>query len=248
MDSSLVASEVTAVAACGAMIAALWGLRYGKGQIDTAVHDRKVDRAIAYHADLTTGEVGAARSRFARLMFRVGELAMGPAHCWRPTWSSLLPPVPGLDDEVNDARWLGEYPADMVDAQAHRPLHDLQLVLWCYERINEARQRESMLDEELLVSLIGYHVTWWNLLSARMEPGSSSSLNSLRQLAEWVEMQGWRSDARNEHRSKPEQDFPGGEDEVPLPILRERTVLVRSSASATGITAPLPGRRLRHPH
>jgi hypothetical protein len=223
MEMSLVAAEVTAAAACGAMIAALWGLRYGKGQIDTAVHDRKVDRAIGCHADLTTGEVGAARNRFSRLMFRVGEEALGPTHCWRPTWASLFPPVPGLDDDANEARYLGEYPAEMLDAQLHTPLHDLRLVLWCFERIDEARQRESLLDEKLLASLIGYHVAWWSLLCARLEHGVSGHLYSLQQLATWAEEQGWRSDARNEHRPEPEQDFPGGEDKVPLPTSTGRT-------------------------
>jgi hypothetical protein len=223
MDLSIVASEVTAFAACGATIAGLWGLRYGKGQITTAVHDRKVDRAIACHADLTTGEVGAARNRFSQLMFRVGEETLGPMRCWRPTWLSLLPRVQGFDDEANDSRCLGEYPADMLGAQGHLPLEDLRMVLWCFERIDEARRRESMLDERLLVSLIGYHVAWWNLLCARLEQGVSGHLYSLQQLAIWVEEQGWRGDARNEFRPEPEQDFPGGEDEVPLPRLGERT-------------------------
>jgi hypothetical protein len=219
MNLSLIATVVTALAACGAAGAAMWGLRYGKGLIDSAVRDRQVDRSVSYHADLTTGEVGAARNRFSRLMFRVGERAFGPESCWRPTWDSLLPAEVGVNKDVHRSRFLGHYPSDMNGCEGQSPLHDLRLVLWCFERIDESRRHKSLIDEQLLVSLIGYHVAWWDLLCRRLEPVSGAHLYSLRQLATWMEEQNWRSDVRNDYRRQPEDDFPGREDEVPIPIV-----------------------------
>jgi hypothetical protein len=96
MTSSLVISAVAAVAACAAAGAAVWGLRYARGLIDVAVKDRQVDRVLALHEGVTTGEIAAARNRFSELMYRAGEEAFGPRKCWRPDWESLVPPNPAV--------------------------------------------------------------------------------------------------------------------------------------------------------
>src|SRR6266487_398476 len=134
MSISLAAAMIAALAACGGTIAAIWGLRYAKALIDTAVHDRQVDRVLMLHQDFTTGEVGEARFRFSELMYRVGEDAFGPRMCWRPDWESLIPPNPAVEGGVRMLRFLGAYPEDMVSGIGHRPIHDLRKVLWRFVR------------------------------------------------------------------------------------------------------------------
>ncbi len=79
------------------------------------------------------------------------------------------------------------------------------------------RKREASLDEDLLVSLMGHPVVWWSLLCGRLEIRAGGHVYALMQLALWMEAKGWRQDPRNEHRKVPENDFPGGEDNAPIP-------------------------------
>ena len=216
MNASL-ATTITAVAACGAAGAALWGLQYARRQIDTAVKARQVDRVLALYKDFTSGEVGAARDRFSDLMFRTGERAFGARKCWRPDLESLIPSHSGVENSLSSSRFLGAYPPDMVDGVGKRPIQDLRQVLWCFDRINEARKGHSSLDEQLLISLMGHQVIWWNLLCARLVTIEASHVYSLVQLASWMEEKGWREDPRNKYRKPPENDFPSHEDDVPLP-------------------------------
>lgn len=216
MSFTAAAAIIGAVTACCAATATLWGLRYAKQQIDTAVRDRQVDRVIALHLAFTTGEVGEARNRFGELMYRVGEEAFGPRKCWRPDWESLIPPNPGASKDVSTVRFLGAYPSDMLHAQGSRPIHDLRKVLWCFDRINETRKREASIDEQLLVTLMGHAVTWYRLLCGRLEAKEGAQLYSLIELAEWMEEKGWRSDERNKHWKVPENDFPGEEQAVQI--------------------------------
>ena len=103
------------------------------------------------------------------------------------------------------------------------------------DRINEARKRETSLDEQLLVSLMGHSAVWWSLICGRLEPRSGSHVYALAQLASWMEERGWRKDPRNEHRKVPEEDFPGGEDHAPVPKI--------PTSSANVGTQHLPSRR-----
>jgi len=236
----MLATVITAAAACGGAAAALWGLRYAKGLIDTAVSDRQVDRVLALHHDWTTGEVGDARVRFSELMYRAGEEAFGPRKCWRPDWESLIPPNPAVPKDVRTARFLGYYPEDMLSGRGNRPIHDLRQVLWCFDRMNEARKRASSLDEDLLISLMGHSVVWWNLLCGRLETLAGGHVYSLMQLASWMEEMGWRKDPRNEHRKMPENDYPGGEENVPIPR-------ISTSGKSPVRQAPLKTRRRQTP-
>jgi hypothetical protein len=219
MNLTVLAALISAVAACAAAGAALWGLRYAKGLIDAAVSDRQVDRVLALHQSLTTGEVSAARTRFSSLMYRAGEVAFEPRKCWRPTWESLIPSSLEKVGGPQSPGFLSVYPEDMVHAQGHRPIDDIRQVLWCFDRINEARKREPSLDKQLLVSLMGHTAVWWNLLCGRLDPKQGAQLYSLVQLAAWMEESGWRNDPRNQYRKIPEGDFPGLEDSVPAPVI-----------------------------
>lgn len=217
MDSSLFIAAVAAIATCAAAGAAVWGLRYARGLIDVAVKDRQVDRVLALHKEVTTGEIAAGRNRFSELMYRAGEEAFGPRTCWRPTWESLVPPNPAVKQDLSERRFLGAYPQDMVGDQVYRPIHDLRLVLWSYDRVNEARKREASLDEDLLVALMGHTVVWWSLLCGRLDTKSGAHVRALMELAAWMEEKGWREDPRNAYRKMPEEGFPGTEDDVPFP-------------------------------
>lgn len=212
MNFTILVTVLATLAALGTAAAAVWGLRYAKRQVDTAAHDWQVDRVLGFHRDLTTDEVGAARNRFSELMFRVGEEAFGPGYAWCPSWASLLPIDPNAHGPTRN---LGAYPPDMTGPGDDRrlPLNDLRAVLWCFERIEEARHQEASLDEKLLVSLVGYHAAWWNLLCQRLEPEGGGHLGSLISIAQWVEEKGWRDDPRNSNRHHPENDFHGGEDD-----------------------------------
>jgi hypothetical protein len=191
VSSSWWVSVLATIAACAAATAAIWGLRYAKGLLDTAVKDRRVDRVLALHHEITTGEIAAARNRFNELMYRAGEDAFGLGKCWRPDWDSLVPPNPAVSKELNKRRFLSTYPAFMVSGTGHTPIHDLRLVLWSFDRVNEARKREASLDEDLLVSLMGYSVVWWSLMCGRLEPKRGGHVKSLLDLASWMQQKNW---------------------------------------------------------
>lgn len=233
MNLATVVAIIGTLTACCVAGAALWGLRYAKRQVDSAVHDRQVDRVLDLHVAFTTGEVGEARNRFGELMYRVGEEAFGPRKCWRPDWESLIPPNPAVSEGVGVARFLGAYPSDMLHAQDHRPIHDIRKVLWCFDRINEARKREASIDEQLLVTLMGHAVTWYRLLCGRLESREGAQLYSLMELAEWMEEHGWRNDPRNEHWKTPENDFPGREGAVQMSNLNA-SALMRGRSKTKG--------------
>jgi hypothetical protein len=217
MNGTAWVSAIAALATCIAAGAAVWGLRYARGLIEVAVNDRQVDRVLALHKEVTTGEIAGARNRFSELMYRVGEEAFGPRKCWRPDWESLVPPNPAVERDLRSSRFLGAYPEDMPTGRGHRPIHDLRLVLWSYDRVNEARKREASLDEDLLISLMGHTVVWWSLLCGRLDPKAGAHLRALMELASWMEEKAWRNDPRNAHRKMPEESFPGREDEISPP-------------------------------
>jgi hypothetical protein len=168
---------------------------------------RKVDRALNLHAEFSTGDIAAARSRFSELMWRAGEAAFGRDVCWRPTWESIYPPSPGCGEAVNRSRFLGAYPIGM-NASDHRPLHDLRKVLWCLGRVNVARRDEKdALQEQLVVALLGWEVIWWSLVCARMDPNRGAILHPLYHLADWVGNRNWMEDRKFD----PHDDFRASE-------------------------------------
>ena len=241
MNISLWISAVAAIGASAAAAAAVWGLRYARGLIDVGVKDRQVDRALALHKEITTGEIAEARNRFNELMYRAGEEAFGPRMCWRPNWESLIPPNPAVAQDLSSRRFLGAYPKDMVSGEGHRPIHDLRLVLWSYDRVNEARKREASLDEDLLVSLLGHQVVFWSIQCGRLDTKSGAHVQALMELASWMEAKEWRKDPRNAYRKIPEESFPCTEDDVPPP--RISTSMVGDEAQPSRPRRPQRPRR-----
>ena len=158
-----VAQAAAALGAGGALIYAALQLRMGQAagasQAEEAEKTRRteeqarqVERAIAAHRDLTTGEVGAARDRLTTLLWQEGEATYSRNVCWRPYFQELLPPRGRL----------GLYHADVLGNDESEPMRDL-FNLWCFERIDAARVGEA-LDQDMLFRLIAHHAVWWDEL------------------------------------------------------------------------------------
>lgn len=189
MDVVLV---IVAIAAVVVALAQLWA-----GQ-----HATKVQRAIDLHRDLTTGEVGEARDRFATLMWKHGERLAGRNRCHAPTWLELLPDVLG----GRDRGLLGEYRTEdkIPGADGAEPMRDLYTVLWCFERI-EAGRAGRALDARMLDALIAPHAVWWDEATRHLAVANTRHLSGLRSLAKHLESDGLRRWVGD--------DFPSAEQE-----------------------------------
>lgn len=176
---------------------------YTAWQVHVIRRTSSVDRVIRFHEALTTGEVVAARNRFTTLMWAVGE-AFQPGSCWQPSFSELLGsswhlPSAGSSESRGRLDLYGDVPVETV------PLQDLYLVLWQFERVAGAWS-QGLLDEGLLLELIGPHAAWWNELLGRVSDSDTIHRRALRELAGDVirlrpELEGWAqadfgSDAR----------------------------------------------------
>ncbi|MBK5222012.1 MAG: hypothetical protein JJE52_03870 [Acidimicrobiia bacterium] len=145
-----------------------------------------MQRVIDLHRDLTSGEVGAARSRFTALMWKAGEKAEGENLCHRFTWSEIRSPVL-TDKHVVERGVLGTYDRlpGIPDGEHAEPMRDLYSVLWCFERI-EAGRLGHALDSEMLGQLVAHHAVWWNELTGNLGADNdlpTIHLGSLRSLA-----------------------------------------------------------------
>lgn len=56
-----------------------------------------------------------------------------------------------------------------MHAQGHRPIDDIRQILWCFDRINEARKREASLDEEVPEDALPGSETWPRFLLSRAQ-------------------------------------------------------------------------------
>lgn len=144
-------------------------------------HALRVERTIALHRDLTTGEVGAARERFTTAMWWAGRKS--GLLCHQPTWEELddSPPTPGA---------LAVYSAEVTGDPTERPLRDLYRVLYCFERIEKARSAGAI-EDKLAWSLLGHHAVWWDCLATHITDDSTAELGtrhieSLRAFASWA--------------------------------------------------------------
>lgn len=113
--------------------------------------DRRLDRVLGFHRELTSGQVGEARSRLGELL--KSNNANG----------AVLKPV-----QLVDLRKGG--PVDhYADQQLpSTPQHDLNLLLRFFERVWIAHERGS-LDDLMLVAMVGRHATWWDMALSRKE-------------------------------------------------------------------------------
>jgi hypothetical protein len=188
--------DPVAAGTVAAAITAIVGVAYAARQLSDAKKARKVDRVLELHREFSTGEIAAARSRFSELMWRAGELAFGltnesisnidfrMGYCWQPTWRSLYPSTSECEGASTFERFLGVYPDGIPGAEESRPLYDLRKVLWSFERINDALSEN--LQEDLILSLFGWHVVWWEIVTRRLDRELGAILQPLDELTKWV--------------------------------------------------------------
>ncbi len=178
-------STATAVGTCLAGVAALFAVLYARKQIREAKRDRRVDRVLQLHAELTNGQVGKARDRFASYMWRVGAETTGERICWQPTLDDLRPlPIPDCEKDLDGARQFGGYPSGLGAGAEDFPLRDLNKILWWFDHIFESLNR-NLVDEKLLFSLVGHDAVWWRNLCLLLDDDRHTY--SVERLARWAE-------------------------------------------------------------
>lgn len=123
--------------------------------------DRKVDRVMDFHRELTSGPTGEARTRLGWLYReerKKGQL---------PTYTR---------------RRLRNKSYTIASPQGDSPRTDADRLLRFFERANAARVRGS-LDEPTAALLLGMHATWWN--KAIGDDETDPTRLPLRSLADW---------------------------------------------------------------
>lgn len=143
----------------------------------------RIERTVALHRDITTGEVGAARDRFTELMWREGS-NIKAGRCYQPRFAELLKPEFTDGPAPVNHRKLADYPKDLTTVGAS-PSRDLYKVLWCFERIH-ALIHSKQLDQDLAVKLLGRHTVWWNSLCAEISDDDTMHRGALEQAARWM--------------------------------------------------------------
>ena len=168
-----IGSGGTIVAIVAAIVVAVFQLRAQRRQA-------AVERTIAAHRDLTTGEIGAARDRLSELMWSTGSKS-GTNMCYQPSWEELL----GAEycTLAKGEQDLAAYPVAMGAAPGQTPLRDLYRILWGLERVGVA-YNSQILDAELALKMLANHVVWWNVLCANIPLDKTRYRRSLSELAD----------------------------------------------------------------
>ncbi|MDQ2958846.1 MAG: hypothetical protein M3Y42_18040 [Actinomycetota bacterium] len=135
-------------------------------------------RTLAFHQELTTGEVGSARDRLSMFMWTVGAARNGLFSCWQPTWPELL----GAALLPGQAHDLQTYPAEAIYANS-LPLRDLYRIFWSFERIAQARMA-NLLDNSLATEILGNHAVWWDLFCSKITEQETRYRKTLEDLAD----------------------------------------------------------------
>jgi hypothetical protein len=171
--------EQSAWAATLQTIGLLGTLLFAAETLYSDQRDRRVDRVLAFHEELTAGPTGEARARLARFLREQGE----------PDGAVLQVSRQQLIDDPK----VQKYSANS-DAGASTPHVDLTLILRLFERVRIAHAAES-LDEHLLASLIGRHAGWWDLAIA--EDDQDTLRIPLKKLG------AWSNTYRDAHKDQP---------------------------------------------
>lgn len=169
----------TWVGAFGTILAFLVAVVIAVGQLKTQRRQLAVERTIAAHKDMTSGEAGAARDRLSEFMWREGS-SVGTNSCWQPSWEQLL--GAGYLEIPNHVRDLSKYPEDIATSCEQTPLRDLYKIFWQFERVGAA-YHSGLLDDRLALQMIASHVVWWDSLCARIESDKTRYRRPLAELA-----------------------------------------------------------------
>lgn len=163
-----------------------------------------VERTIAFHRDITTGEVGDARDRFTEYMWQVGSDAGESNQCYQPSWAELL----NSKYSDNEGLVLSRYPDSWELAPDLNPLTDLYRVMWCFERISVA-DRNGLLDRKLTAKMLQSHAVWWDTLCENIPNKAMIHREGLSELASSLSGRAlpnrnilqWARDDFSQHRS-----------------------------------------------
>lgn len=127
--------------------------------------DRRVDRVLALHQELTSGETGAARVRLVQHLKEHGK----NSRVLQVTTAQLR----------DRASKLSRYKDSSVN---ETPGDDVGLLLRFFERAWLA-QATGSLEDSMSASLIGAHAGWWD---RAIRPSSSHSRAALAALSAWA--------------------------------------------------------------
>jgi hypothetical protein len=148
-----------AVQAFGVLVALIIAV----GTLRTDTKDRRVDRTLQLHQELTSGEIGEARRRLGIHFREKGSgTIVGRAH------------IADLRDDPGMSKYT-LFPEES-------PYQDVNLLMRFFERARLVQVRESI-DEPLFVELIGRHAAWWE---SALLPDQTNARLALKELASWV--------------------------------------------------------------
>lgn len=145
----------------------------------TDVKDRQVDRTLALHAELTSGEINEARVRLVDHLRAHGQVDASGHR--RPARASVA--------ELRGTTGLGVYNQGVGST----PKSDLSQLLRFFERARLVREAGSI-DEPLFVELIGRHAGWWNCALVRNSDWGSR--RTLMELGLWCDGFAERNESR----------------------------------------------------
>lgn len=163
LNSNRYSAYATGLQALGVLIALILALI----TLDADRHDKRVDRVLALHQELVTGEIEGCRIRLIDHLRKRG----GGRHVLAVT----------REDLQKDPR-LSHY-----DGQSeYTPFHDANTVLRFFERANAAVKARTV-HEPLFHELIVRHALWWNTaLRSSATPWVGRS--ALEELTSWAEL------------------------------------------------------------
>jgi hypothetical protein len=161
----LPADQYGALASAIQALAVVPAITVGALYLRADSHDRRVDRVLEFHEQLTSGEVQAARTRLTRHLRKHGVDG-------RPRVTSR--------EELRSDPTMSKYSDN--DSE-HSPHQDVNLVLRFFERVNAARIAGSV-DYALLTQLVGRHAVW--LDRAIADEAGRDPRESMSSLADWA--------------------------------------------------------------
>lgn len=161
LSSQEYSAYAAAVQAVGVLLAILVALT----TLNSDSKDRRVDRTLALHSELTEGSVGDARRRLAFHLRQHGDTDY-PVRCV-------------AIHELRDNAMLSKY---RNDTGAHDPYTDAELLMRFFERCRLALLRGSV-DNPLFAELIGRNSAWWD---KAFKDDSTNARTALKELANWA--------------------------------------------------------------
>jgi hypothetical protein len=159
IGQSTYASLTAGVQAAGVVIA----LGLGAATLMRDNRDRRVDRVLALHQELMTGDIWQARYRLVRHLRKLGKDGKS-----RPVSRQEL---------INDPT-VSRYPPE----ESASPLIDADLLVRFFERADAARRTDA-LHLPLFAELIGRHALWWDT-AILDNPGWATRIH-LAEMAAW---------------------------------------------------------------